>query len=321
MFVWKEPYGDGGIEGAAASGADEALLEPKPESDILFKDPTFILGAHLSIAGAIYESVGRAVRLECDCLQIFSRSPRGWRAKALSEEDAAEFRRRRQAAGLHPVVVHVPYLMNLCSTEPDLSKRSVDEFMADLERAARIGADYFVSHVGSHKGAGEVQGLTQIVSALQKILSDAPENVLVLLENTAGSANSLGHRFEQLQAIIQAVDRPGRLGLCLDTAHAFEAGYDVATRQGLDHTIDELDRWVGLEHLKIIHANDSKTPLGSRSDRHEHIGQGHIGLDGFRRIVNHPLLRHLPFIIETPIDQAGGSERDLRALRSLRERE
>jgi len=317
MTVWKEPYGDGHIDGDRSSASDEALMEP--ELELLRTASPFTVGAHLSIAGGIYESVNRAVSLECDCLQIFSRSPRTWRAKALSESDASEFRRRRQCAGLDPVVVHVPYLINLCSTETELYRRSVSEFAADLSRAARIGADYFVSHVGSHKGAGEARGLKQIASALQTILSDAPETVPVLLENTAGSANSLGHRFDQLQAILAAVDRPGQVGLCLDTAHAFEAGYDVATRDGLDRTLDELDRWIGLEHLQIVHANDSKTALGSHHDRHEHIGRGHIGLEGFRIIVNHPQLRGLPFILETPIDASGGTQRDLRTLRSLRE--
>ena len=318
MSLWKEYYGDDQGEGDPSSASGEALMEPEPELKMLAGNSPFIVGAHLSIAGAIYESIGRAGSLECDCLQIFSRSPRSWRAKSLSQEDADEFRRRRQSAGLNPVVVHVPYLINLCSSEPDLYRRSVSEYASDLERAARIGADYLVSHVGSHKGAGQAAGLKQISSALHNILSQAPETVLILLENTAGSANSLGHRFEQLAAIIEATDQPGRLGICLDTAHAFQAGYDVASPGGLERTLDELDRWIGLERLKIIHANDSRTDLGSHHDRHEHIGRGHIGLDGFRTIVNHPLLRDLPFILETPIDASGGTERDLRVLRSLR---
>jgi len=318
MSLWKEFYGDDQAETDPSSASDEALMEPEPELEMLASASPFTVGAHLSIAGAIYESIGRAVRLECDCLQIFSRNPRSWRAKDIPGEDAAEFRRRRQSAGLDPVVVHVPYLINLCSSEPDLYERSVNEFAADLRRAAQIGADYFVSHVGSHKGAGQAAGLGQIASALHTILSSAPRTVLVLLENTSGSANSLGHRFEQLEDIIEAADRPGRLGLCLDTAHAYQAGYDVSSPDGLDRTLDELDRWVGLERLKIIHANDSKTGLGSHHDRHEHIGRGHIGLKGFRTIVNHPLLRGLPFILETPIDASGGTARDLRMLRSLR---
>ena len=318
MSLRKKYFGDDRAEGDLSTASDEALMEPEPELELLAGASSFTAGAHLSIAGAIYEAIGRAVRLECDCLQIFSRNPRTWRAKALSDEDAAEFRRRRQSSGLDPVVVHVPYLINLCSSEPELYRRSVKEFAADLERAARIGADFFVSHVGSHKGAGPEAGLKHISSALHTILGEDPGSVLVLLENTAGSANSLGHRFEQLQAIIEAADRPGRLGLCLDTAHAYQAGYDVASPDGLDRTLEELDRRVGLEHLRIIHANDSRTHLGSGHDRHEHIGRGLIGLEGFRAIVNHPLLRDLPFILETPIDAAGGTAEDLRVLRSLR---
>jgi deoxyribonuclease-4 len=318
MSLRKKFYGDDQAEGEPSPASGEALMEPEPDLEMLGGASPFTVGAHLSIAGAIYESIGRAVRLECDCLQIFSRNPRSWQAKPLSDEDAGEFRRRRQSAGLDPVAVHVPYLINLCSSEPEIYRRSVETFADDLERSARIGADYLVTHVGSHKGAGQASGLSQIASALHTILEKAPGSVLVLLENTAGSANSLGHRFEQLEAIIGAAGRSGRLGLCLDTAHAFQAGYDMSTPDGLDRALEELDRRVGLERLKIIHANDSRTPRGSGHDRHEHIGRGTIGLEGFRAIVNHPLLRDLPFILETPIDTYGGTARDLRILRSLR---
>jgi deoxyribonuclease-4 len=298
--------------------SDEALMEPLPEIDEMAAELPLRAGAHMSIAGHIYESVDRAVSYGCDCMQIFSRSPRTWRVKELTDEDAAEFRRRRQHAGIDPVVVHIPYLVNLCSPDEALYARSISEFAADLQRSARIEADYFVSHVGSHKGSGPEQGLQRIATALREILERGHGQVQVLLENTAGSANSMGHTFQQLQDIIEAVALPGRLGICLDTAHAIEAGYDLATREGLDRTLADLDRWVGIEHLKIIHANDSKTELGSHLDRHEHIGKGHIGLEGFRNIVNHPLLRGLPFILETPQDELGGFEIDLPVLRSLR---
>jgi deoxyribonuclease-4 len=320
MIAPKDLYTDGGVKGERGAVSDEALMDLEPELHELREQLPLRVGAHMSIAGAIYESVNRAVSYGCDCMQIFSRSPRSWRAKVLSDADADEFRRRRQNAGLDPVAVHIPYLVNLGTPDAELHARSIREFAADLDRAAKIGADYFVSHVGSHKGAGEKRGLRQITSALRRILQDRPNDILVLLENTAGSANSLGHTFQQLQAIIAAVNLPGRLGICLDTAHAFAAGYDVSTHDGLARTLDELDQWVGVEHLKIIHANDSKTALGSRSDRHEHIGRGHIGLEGFRTIVNHPLLRGLPFILETPDDKLGGFEVDLQVLRSLRDK-
>jgi deoxyribonuclease-4 len=320
MIAPKDLYSDGGVKGERGAVSDEALMDLEPELHELREQLPLRVGAHMSIAGAIYESVNRAVSYGCDCMQIFSRSPRSWRAKVLSDADADEFRRRRQNAGLDPVAVHIPYLVNLGTPDAELHARSIREFAADLDRAAKIGADYFVSHVGSHKGAGEKRGLRQITSALRRILQDRPNDILVLLENTAGSANSLGHTFQQLQAIIAAVTLPGRFGICLDTAHAFAAGYDVSTHDGLARTLDELDQWVGVEHLKIIHANDSKTALGSRSDRHEHIGRGHIGLEGFRTIVNHPLLRGLPFILETPDDKLGGFEVDLQVLRSLRDK-
>jgi deoxyribonuclease-4 len=318
MSYLKEDFFHGAPEDAGALGSDEALLEPLPDFEELRQESPMRVGAHLSIAGHIYESVDRAVSYGCDCMQIFSRSPRSWRAKEISQEDSAAFRKKREHAGIDPVVVHIPYLVNLCSADPGLYRKSTAEFAADLGRAAMIGADYFVSHVGSHKGAGEEKGLAQISKALRTILTKDRCDVLVLLENTAGSANSIGHTFQQLQVIIEAVDLPGRLGICLDTAHAFEAGYDVATPEGLEMTLAELGHWIGIEHLKVVHTNDSKTALGSHSDRHEHIGHGQIGLEGFRNIINHPLLRGLPFILETPHDKLGGYEVDLPVLRSLR---
>lgn len=314
----KDHLFEGPAKGEQGPASDEALLEPHPEFAELTEESPMRVGAHMSIAGRIYESVDRAVSYGCDCMQIFSRSPRSWRAKEIPQQDASQFRKRRQNAGIDPVVVHIPYLVNLCSPDPKLHRRSTAEFAADLQRAAMIEADYFVSHVGSHKGAGEEKGLAQISSALRKILAENRSDVLVLLENTAGSANSIGHTFQQLQAIVEAVDMPGRLGICFDTAHAFEAGYDLATPEGLDRTLAELDYWIGIEHLKVIHANDSKTDFNSHSDRHQHIGKGQIGLEGFRNIVNHPLLRGLPFILETPHDELGGYEVDLPVLRSLR---
>jgi deoxyribonuclease-4 len=318
MSSSKDQLFEGPPQGEPGSASDEALLEPLSQLTELREESPLRVGVHVSIAGHIYESVDRAVSYGCDCMQIFSRSPRSWRAKKIAEEEAAEFRKRRQHSGIEPVVVHIPYLINLCSPDPGLHRRSIDEFASDLRRASLLDADYFVSHVGSHKGAGDKRGLTQISTALREILAQDPGEVLVLLENTAGSANSLGHNFQQLQAIIKAVDMPGRLGICFDTAHAFEAGYDVATQDGLEMTLADLNHWIGIEHLKVIHANDSKTALNSRADRHEHIGKGQIGLEGFRNIVNNPLLRGLPFILETPHDELGGYEVDLPVLRSLR---
>ncbi|MFC1683205.1 deoxyribonuclease IV [Candidatus Zixiibacteriota bacterium] len=319
MMCSKDDFFERPAEPEGELSSDEALLDPLPEFAELQEKSPLRAGAHMSIAGRIYESVDRAVSYGCDCMQIFSRSPRTWKAKELTEEDAAEFCKRRQHAGIDPVAVHIPYLVNLCSPDPALHARSATEFAADLLRAARIEADYFVTHVGSHKEAGQEIGLIQISTALRKIFGEDTSPVLVLLENTAGSANSMGHNFEQLQAIIEAVDSPGRLGICLDTAHAFEAGYDLATSDGLEGMLEDLDRWIGIEHLKIIHANDSKTAYGSHSDRHEHIGMGQIGLDAFRNIVNHPQLRGLPFILETPQDDLGGFEMDLAVLRALRQ--
>ncbi len=314
----KKPFFEAPSDGETGAASDEALLEPFAELEELREECPLRVGAHMSIAGHIYESVDRAVSYGCDCMQIFSRSPRSWRAKEISEVEATEFRTRRLHAGIDPVVVHIPYLINLCSPDVELRRRSIEEFSTDLRRAALLEADYFVTHVGSHKGTGDKQGLAHISVALQEILAGDDSGILVLLENTAGSANSIGHTFEQLQSVIEAVDLPGRLGICFDTAHAFQAGYDLAVEEGLELTLSQLSRWIGIEHLKVIHANDSRSALGSRSDRHEHIGRGYIGLNGFANIVNNPLLRGLPFILETPHDELGGYEVDVPMLRSLR---
>ncbi len=275
-------------------------------------------GVHVSIAGHIYEAIDRAVALSCDTFQIFSRNPRGWSAKPLTEGDVEEFQRRKKESGIAPVVVHIPYLINLGSPEKELFTRSVEVYMEDIRRAEMLAAEYFVTHIGNHMGKGEEFGLKRIAEGLRVVLSETEPKLKVLLENTAGSGTSLGHRLEQIVKIMELVGRYEKyLGLCFDTAHAYGAGYNIATPEGLDGFLKRMETLFGKSRLGLVHANDSKAELGSYVDRHDDIGKGKIGRQGFSIIVNHPTLKELPFILETPKKEPDEDEKNLATIRSL----
>ena len=216
-----------------------------------------------------------------------------------------------------PLAVHSPYIMNLASPEPSTWSRSVALFKEEYSRAAQLKADYLVTHVGSHKGQGEAAGIERVSEAINRTLESVRPTVMILLENTAGSGQGLGDQFEQLAEIRNAVRAKAYVGFCLDTAHLFAAGFPIHTGAGLRETIARFDRTVGLKHLKLIHLNDSKAPFGSRVDRHWHIGQGHIGMDGMRRIVNHPQLKRIPLILETPKQTDVEDRRNLATVKRL----
>ena len=275
------------------------------------------LGVHVSIAGGLLGAVARAKRLACTTMQIFSRSPRGGAAPTLSQEDAERFAVERRRAGIDPLAVHGPYIINLASPEAAMWRQSLRLYQEEYTRAARLGAQYLVTHVGSHRGQGEAGGITRVAEAITQTLNGSRSSVMILLENTAGSGQGLGYRFEHLAAIRNAVEAKERVGICLDTAHLFAAGYPIHTEGGLEETLAAFDRIVGLERLRLIHLNDSKVPFDSRVDRHWHIGQGHIGLEAFRRIVNHPKLRDVPFILETPKTTEREDRRNLSTVRKL----
>ena len=275
------------------------------------------LGVHVSIAGGWLEAVARAQRLSCTTMQMFSRSPRGGPAPALSEEEARWFNAGRVAAGIDPLAVHSPYIINLASPEPAMWKQSLRLYRDGYARVVRLRADYLVTHVGSHRGQGEAGGIARVAKAVAETLAGATPTTMILLENTAGSGQGLGYQFEQLAAIRAAVPLKRHVGICLDTAHLFAAGYAIHTAEGLEQTLASFDRAVGLEHLKLIHLNDSKVPFNSRVDRHWHIGEGHIGLEAFRRIINHPTLADVPFILETPKTTDADDPRNLKTVRCL----
>jgi deoxyribonuclease-4 len=275
------------------------------------------IGAHMSIAGGVHLSVERAKALKCRAFQIFTKNSNQWQSKEIPEEDAEEFRRRVGAGGYTHVIAHDSYLINVASPEKDLWKRSFDALLDEVERANLLGLDYLVMHPGAHKGTGEEKGLNRIADALEGILESYPDDgVEILLETTAGQGTNLGHRFEQLRYLIDRLAAGERIGICLDTAHIFAAGYDIRDRASYERTMDEFDRIIGLERLKMIHMNDTQKEFGSRVDRHHHIGKGNIGLEGFRFFMTDDRLQALPKILETP--KGSDDEMDRKNLALLR---
>lgn len=276
-----------------------------------------LLGAHVSISGSIDKAVDRARDLDCTTFQIFTRNPRGWKAKPLNSDEAERFKEKFKKYGYSVAVAHMPYLPNIASPVSETFKKSVKSLIEELERTGILGLQYLVVHVGSHLGKGLDAGIKKVTEAVNTALSKVDNNVILLLENMAGQKNSVGSRFEDIKRILNHTEYPDRVGVCFDTCHAFAAGYDLRTREAVYNTFKDLDEIIGLDKLKVIHVNDSKGDLGSHIDRHEHIGLGKIGSKGFREILHHPALRNLPFILETPVDSRGNFETNLKKLKRL----
>ena len=276
------------------------------------------LGVHVSIAGKIYKSIDRTVELGCNTMQIFSRNPRQWRKTLLSDEDVERFKKKVKKSNISPVVIHIPYLLNLATVKKSFFKVTIKEFIADLVEADRLEADYLVTHMGSYKGGTEEGGLSRIIQALNKILKETKKvKTKVLIENTSGSGHWLGYKFSHQKIVLDGLNRPESVGICLDTAHAWAAGYKINEPRGLKSLLDEIDQAVGLERLKVIHLNDTQEKLGSLRDRHHDIGTGEIGRKGFNLIVNHPKLREAAFILETPKKRENEDKENLEAVREI----
>ena len=280
------------------------------------------IGAHTSTAGSIANAAREAIELGCNCFQIFTRRPRAWAAPELDPDEVAELKRLREEHDLKPLAVHGSYLLNLASGNAANREKSVAGFREEVDRALAIGADYLVFHPGSSKDCASCE---EAIEALAEAFARAVKGVRwrhleVLLENTAGGGSTLGRDLHELASIRDAILSKKRnvpLGYCLDTAHLYVSGYDIATPKGLDATVSEIDSALGIERVKAIHANDSKTKLGSRVDRHEHIGEGTIGSAAFRRILRHPKLRSKPFLLETPHGEDGTHRKNVEALKKL----
>jgi len=275
------------------------------------------VGLHVSISGTIDQAVDRALELGCDTFQIFTRNPRGWKYKKLRGEEVEEFRRKLVSGELTPAVAHMPYLPNLSSPKKAIYTRSVKSLSTELNRCHVLGVQYLVTHLGSHMGQGQDLGLDRITGAINGAVAENTNSVMLLLENTAGTKNSMGSSFEDLKRILNRVDNRSRVGICFDTAHAYAAGYDLHSPHGVEGTLARFDSVLGFDLLKVIHLNDSKGGLGSGRDRHEHIGMGYIGEKGFRAFLKHEAVRDLPLIMETPIDERRDELGNLRKVREL----
>ena len=276
------------------------------------------VGVHTSIAGGVENAAHHAKKIGCDTFQMFSANPRGWHAVDPTPQECERFRAARRKYGLSPVVIHDNYLINLASADALIRKRSIAAFRRELARAVALGADYLVTHPGSAKGASPAQAIDTCVKSLRQAARGLQlDGLTILIENTAGQGSAIGRTFEEVAEIIAGAEKDLPMGACIDTAHSFEAGYALHTAEGLRDTVKQLDAAIGLKQVRVIHANDSKTAFGSHADRHEHIGKGEIGVEGFRRIVRHPKLKNLPFICETPIDRPGDDVRNIRMMRKL----
>ena len=288
------------------------------------------IGIHASIARGFTNAVTSAVAKGCDCFQIFARNPRGWMSRPLDRDQVHSFRSARENAGLWPLAIHSVYLINLAAQDPTLLARSREAFTEEIHRALLLGADYLVVHPGSSGVAGAQRGValavesirectrgTRLSGAASSALKTGRENQLtILIENTAGQGSSIGNSFDQIAEILAALDDLP-VGVCLDTAHTFASGYDISTARGLRSTLRAIDRSFGFDKVKLVHCNDSKVPLQSRVDRHQHIGLGYIGEDGFRRLTHNLKFRNVPFVLETPVDKERGFEWNLEKLRKL----
>jgi len=278
------------------------------------------IGFHVSIIGRIDEAVDRAVEIGCNTFQLFTRNPRSWKAEELKPDEIRDFIEKVEKYDMQPIFAHMPYLVNLASPRPKIYMLSKMTLKTELERCRILKIPYLVTHLGSHLGSGREKGLKRIIQAINEAYDSTNSEVMLLLENTAGMRNSIGSTFEEIKYIIDNLKHPDLVGVCFDTAHAYAAGYDLRTRRAVEETIHKLDRIIGFERLKLVHLNDSRGGLGSHIDRHEHIGLGNIGEDGFRAILKSRLSR-LPLILETPIDERRSDLENLLKVLELAEAE
>ena len=266
------------------------------------------IGFHVSIKGGVDKTVERAEELGCDTFQMFTRNPRMWKACELEESEINKFKEKLRGSSISPVFSHMPYLSNLASPQEEVYQKSCDALREEVRRCILLEVPYIVTHLGSHLGSGKEEGAKNISNALNQIHEEFESSPMMLLENTSGKSHDMGSTFHELKEIIDKVD--SKLGVCFDTCHAFARGYDLRTCKDLDNVINTFDKTIGIENLHLIHLNDSKGELDSRLDRHQHIGLGAIGEEGFRNILDSKLAEK-PMIMETPIDDTRGDEENM----------
>jgi deoxyribonuclease-4 len=274
------------------------------------------IGAHTSIAGGVFNAVDEQLEYDGNCGQIFSHSPQVWQDPNIGDDEAEQFRSLSEKEGVGPWVIHSSYLVNLCTPKDDLRAKSIDSMQKEVDAAAKLDIEYVNVHLGAHTGAGVEGGLDNAASALDEL--DIPEGVTVLIESDAGSGTKLGGDFEHLAGVLERSEQD--LEVCLDTAHAFAAGYDLSTAEGVAETLEEFDDVVGLENLSCVHLNDSKHECGTNKDEHAHLGEGHIGEEGIEAVVSHDALADVPFVLETPTEDGRGFAWNVERARELRAR-
>ena len=276
------------------------------------------VGVHVSIAGSLDKAVERATERGCDCFQIFTKNPRGWAAKEISEEIAEAFIHAVRASSLSPQFAHMPYLPNLASEKPVIYQKSVDALIQELHRCHLLHIPYLVTHLG-HAGDDLSLGRSRVIEGIQEALEQDGGDTRLLLENTAGERNSAGSRLEDIRDILDGTGNHPRTGVCFDTCHAFAAGYELRTADAVDALLTLMDDLIGMSSISLIHLNDAKGSLGSGIDRHEHIGQGSIGNQGMHALLHHPLIQGIPLICETPVDLQTGDAENIATVRHLAE--
>jgi deoxyribonuclease-4 len=277
-----------------------------------------LIGAHMSISGGHYRALKQGEKLGCRTIQIFLKNRNRWEGTTISEEDCRKFRDEQERSRIRPVVAHDSYLINLASPDPDLYQKSIHAFTDEMTRAHLLGIPYLILHPGSHVGSGAIEGMARITAALNRALNTVPPPPDILLENTAGQGSSIGHCFEQLAVLLEGIEESDRIGFCLDTCHLFAAGYDIRTRAGYEQTMRKFHRLIGTERIRTFHVNDCLRELGSRVDRHTHIGKGFIGLEAFRCLLRDRRFAGVPKILETPKGKDLKQDRmNLATLRSL----
>lgn len=275
------------------------------------------VGVHCSVRKGFVGAIEDAVALGCETMQMFTHSPRGWKTRVYTEDEFAAFRSARAKSGLNPIVVHSPYLPNLCTSNNELYDKSLRSLKEDLMRCEKLGADYLVIHPGAYSPeSNAATGFEKLTAACNEALDHVPGQAMILIENMAGGGRRVGGPFHEIAAMLGGIRQKKRVGVCFDTCHAFAAGYDLHRPSGIDGTLQEFDRIVGLTHIKMFHVNDSKGPLGCHRDRHENLGKGYIGLEGFSYLFSRDVFKNCAFILETPKEPQPHA--DLENLKDLR---
>ncbi|HET9476961.1 MAG TPA: deoxyribonuclease IV [Dehalococcoidia bacterium] len=276
------------------------------------------IGAHVKTAGGVDKAIDRAEEIGAETIQIFSGAPQAWRRKNYTEDEVAKYKKRVAETGIAPAFIHGLYLVNLASENPDLLAKSYEALVAEMNAAHLLGAEGVIFHLGSHRGAGYDACFRQVIEYCRRVVEATPDDTWLILENSAGMGGSVGSKFSELGTIIKECGSE-RVKVCLDTQHSFAAGYDLKSRDGIERVMDEFDREIGLERLVAVHANDSKCALAGGRDRHENIGDGHLGRDGFANIMSHAAFAEVPFLLEVPgYEDQGPDKPNVDALKAVR---